>query len=214
MLPVQVPHAQAARVVAPRSKPGTLRRVHPKPDRSPRARMKQFLVVSVLAGNRSDILLGIARAVRDCGCNIAESHMMVLGNEFSMMLLVSGNWNTLTKFENQLPKLSKQLMLTLAARRSEERVPRHDLIPYAIDAVCLDQPGIVLNLTNFFAERGIGIADLATRTYLAAHTGAPMFAIQMAVNIPADLQIGTLRDEFTEFCDRLNLDAVLEPIKA
>ena len=175
--------------------------------------MKQFLAVSVLAENRPDMLHDIARAVRDCGCNIAESRMTVLGGEFSMLLLVSGNWNTLTKLENQLPKLGKRLGLTLSARRTEERAPRHDLIPYAIDVVCLDQPGIVFNLANFFAERNIGVADLVTRAYPAEHTGAPMFSVQMAVNIPTDLHIGTLREEFMEFCDRLNLDAILEPIK-
>lgn len=175
--------------------------------------MKQFLVVSVLAADRPGILHDIARAVRDCGCNVAESRMTVLGSDFSMLLLVSGNWNTLTKLENQLPKLEKRLALTLSAHRTEERAPRHDLIPYAIDVVCLDQPGIVFNLANFFAERSIGIADLTTRAYPADHTGAPMFSVQMAVNIPTDLHIGTLREEFMDFCDRLNLDAILEPIK-
>ncbi|MDE2070575.1 MAG: glycine cleavage system protein R [Gammaproteobacteria bacterium] len=213
MLPAFPRYAQAARAVAPDDKPGTLRRVHPKPDRSPRVRTKQFLAVSVLAENRPDVLHDIARAVQVCGCNIAESRMTVLGSEFSMLLLVSGNWNTLTKLEDQIPKLGKHPQLTIAARRTEECAPRHDLIPYAIDAVCLDQPGIVFNLAHFFAERDIGVADLATRTYLAEHTGAPMFAVQMAVNIPADLHIGTLRDEFMDFCDRLNLDAILEPIK-
>ena len=175
--------------------------------------MKQFLVVSVLGEDRPSILHDLARAVRDAGCNVVESRMTVLGGEFSMLLLVSGNWNTITKLEATLPKLSEKLGLTLASRRTSERKPRHDLLPYAVDVVCPDQPGIVFNLANFFAERSIGIADLATRSYPAAHTGAPMFAVQMAVNIPTDMHIGRLREDFMEFCDQLNLDAIMEPIK-
>ncbi|HVC37340.1 MAG TPA: glycine cleavage system protein R [Gammaproteobacteria bacterium] len=175
--------------------------------------MKQFLVMSVLAEDRPGILHDIAGAVKDCGCNVIESRMTVLGGEFTMVLLVSGNWNTITKLEGQLPKLEKRLTLSLSARRTTEREPRHNLVPYAIDAVCLDQPGIIFNLANFFAERNIGIADLVTHGYPAAHTGAPMFAVQMAVNIPANLHIGGLREEFMDFCDRLNLDAIMEPIK-
>ncbi|MDE2195669.1 MAG: glycine cleavage system protein R [Gammaproteobacteria bacterium] len=175
--------------------------------------MKQFLVVSALGEDRPGILHDIARALKDCGCSMVESRMTVLGGEFAMLLLVSGNWNTITKLENLLPRLEQRLSLTIAARRTSERAPRHDLIPYAIDVVCLDQPGIVFNLANFFAERSIGIADLATRGYPAAHTGAPMFAVQMAVNIPTDVHIGTLREEFMDFCDKLNLDAIMEPIK-
>jgi glycine cleavage system transcriptional repressor len=176
--------------------------------------MKQFLVVSVLAEDRPGILHDLSRAVRDCGCNVVESRMTLLGGEFSMLLLVSGNWNTVSKLEAALPKLGEKLGLTLSSRRTAEREQRHDLLPYAIDVVCLDQPGIIYNLANFFAERKIGIADLSTRSYPAAQTGAPMFAVQLAVNIPADTHIGTLREEFMDFCDELNLDAIMEPIKS
>jgi glycine cleavage system transcriptional repressor len=41
-----------------------------------------------------------------------------------------------------------------------------------------------------------------------------MFAVQMAVNIPSTVHIAQLRDEFHELCDRLNLDAIIEPAKA
>ncbi|MDZ7770884.1 MAG: hypothetical protein U5K38_18435 [Woeseiaceae bacterium] len=49
-------------------------------------------------------------------------------------------------------------------------------MPYAVDVVCLDQPGIVFHLANFFAARNVEIADLATRRYAApipAHRCSP-----------------------------------------
>ena len=86
-------------------------------------------------------------------------------------------------------------------------------MPYAVDVIALDQQGIVYHLADFFSSRDIEIADVATRRYAAAHTGAPMFAVQMAVNIPARLNLAQLREEFLELGDRLNLDAILEPVK-
>ena len=41
-----------------------------------------------------------------------------------------------------------------------------------------------------------------------------MFSVQANVNVPANLSIAQLREEFTEFCDHLNLDAILEPVKS
>ncbi len=38
-----------------------------------------------------------------------------------------------------------------------------------------------------------------------------MFAVQMTVNVPRHLHVATLRDEFLEYCDEHNLDAVMEP---
>jgi glycine cleavage system transcriptional repressor len=40
-----------------------------------------------------------------------------------------------------------------------------------------------------------------------------MFSVQITVNIPGNLQISALRDEFMDFCDHLNLDAIMEPVK-
>ena len=50
-------------------------------------------------------------------------------------------------------------------------------------------------------------------SYNAIHTGAPMLSLSMNIGVPAAVHIGRLRDEFTDFCDSLNLDATLEPAR-
>ncbi len=156
----------------------------------------------------------LTKVILACGGNIEESRMTTLGSEFAMLLLVSGNWHTLSRLENGLDKLAEDGNLTFAIRKTDEHPPRSDRMPYAVDVVALDQQGIVFNLANFFASRDIEIADVATRSYAAAHTGAPMFAVQMAVNVPSSVHVAQLREEFHELCDRLNLDAILDPVKA
>ena len=99
------------------------------------------------------------------------------------------------------------------SRKTGERAVKEDRMPYMVDAVSLDHQGIVYGLANFFATHDIEIADVATRSYAAAHTGAPMFAVQMSVNEPSSIHIAQLREEFLELSDRLNLDAILEPVK-
>jgi len=71
----------------------------------------------------------------------------------------------------------------------------------------------VHSLANFFSQRSINIQDLSTSTYSAAHTGTLMFSVHISLEVPADTHIASLREEFLEFCDRLNLDAVIEPLK-
>ncbi len=140
--------------------------------------------------------------------------MTALGSEFAMLLLVSGNWHTLAKIETELEKLSQRDALSVSVRRTASREPRSNLIPYLIDVVCLQQPDVVEGIAGFFASRDIDIAELSTHSYAAAHTGSPMLSVQLTVNIPAELSISALRDEFLEFCDGRNFDAVIEPIKS
>ncbi len=175
--------------------------------------MKQHLAISAIGSDRTGMVHDLTRIVADCGGSISESRMTGLGSEFAMLLLVSGNWHALARLETELKKLADSGNLSLQLRRTEQRSTRSDLLPYSVDVVCLDQTGIVSKLSGFFATRGIDIAELSTRSYAAAHTGAPMFAVQMIVNVPSRIHLSTLREEFLEICDQLNLDAILEPVK-
>lgn len=177
------------------------------------ATQKTYLVISALGEDHPGIVNQLSRVILEHGCNIEDSRMTVLGGEFAAMLLVEGRWNTLAKVENGLPELGRQLGMTIVSKRTSGRAAGGNLLPYAVDVVAMDHPGIVNNLAAFFAERSINIEDMATSTYAAAHTGTPMFSVHMTVGIPADLHIAGLREEFMDYCDGLNLDAVLEPIK-
>lgn len=172
-----------------------------------------FLVLSALGKDRPGIVDQLSKAVFELDCNIADSRMTVLGGTFAILLLVEGPWNQLVKLEDQIEDLQARLNLTIISERTDSREPELSLLPYGVEVVALDHPGIVHQLANFFSQRGINIEDMSTASYAAAHTGAPMFSVHMAVGIPGDIHIAALRDDFMDFCDAMNLDAVLEPLK-
>lgn len=171
------------------------------------------LVISALGKDRPGIVNELSKAIFDLNCNISDSRMTVLGGEFAILLMIDGPWNQLTKLEDQIPELQDRLSLTITSKRTEERAAEGNLLPYGVDVVSLDHPGIVYSLARFFSEKNINIEDMTTSSYAAAHTGTSMFSVRMNIGIPADLQIAVLRDEFMDFCDSMNIDAVLEPIK-
>lgn len=175
--------------------------------------MKKHLVISALGRDRPGIVNQLSGAILDSGCNIEDSRMAVLGGEFAVILLVSGPWNAVAKFESQVKALEAKLELTLVTKPTEARPVKTDMLPYLVDVVAMDHPGIVHEVAEFFSLRGINIEDLSTWTYAAAHTGTPMFSMSMTVSVPAGLNIGSLREDFTEFCDGKNLDATLEPAR-
>ena len=175
--------------------------------------MSQLIVLSAIGTDRTGVVQDISKVILACGGNIEESRMTTLGAEFAVLMLVSGNWHTLSRLETALDKLTADNNLTISIRKTGARTSQDARMPYAVDVVSLDQQGIVFNLADFFASRDIEIADVATRSYSAAHTGSPMFSVQMAVNVPSGVSISQLRDDFMELCDRLNLDAILEPVK-
>lgn len=172
------------------------------------------LAISAIGEDKPGIVDELSRCIMSSGCGIVDSRMTILGGDFAILMLVDGNWNSLAKLETQLQPLGERLGLTITARRTSPKEPRRDLLPYGIDVAAMDQPGIVHNLARFFSQRQINIQEMVTSSYAAAHTGTPMFTVHMTVDIPASLQISTLREEFMDVCDQLNLDAVMEPVKS
>jgi len=173
----------------------------------------EYLVISALGRDRPGIINDLAMAAVDAGCNIVDSRMTVLGGEFAVLMMVAGKWNAIAMLESQMPAVGKRLELTVISKRTEEHEVLDGGRPYTVEVIALDHPGIVHQLAGFFSSRSINIQDLATDSYRAAHTGAQMFSANLTVNIPADVHISRLREEFLDFCDQLNLDAVLEPVK-
>jgi len=137
-----------------------------------------------------------------------------MGEEIIVMMLVNGNWNAIAKLESTLQKLGEKDGVSLEVRRTGPKAQEGDRLPYIVEVVSADSPGIVHHLAGFFSSRNIAIDGLVSTCYQATQTGTAMFSAHISISIPAATQISALREEFMEFCDRMNLDAILEPVKA
>jgi len=172
--------------------------------------MIKNLVISALGNDKPGIVNELSKAILDQGGNISESRMTVLGGEFAMMLLVTGNQECIDNILSKLEATGEQLNLTLIAKETQAQETDQKRLPYQVTVVSMDHPGIVHNISDFLSSRSLNIEEIETKTYPAAHTGTAMFSLEMTISVPADSSVKTLRDEFIVFCDDLNLDASLE----
>ncbi|MBI3560236.1 MAG: glycine cleavage system protein R [Gammaproteobacteria bacterium] len=175
--------------------------------------MSNYLVISAVGEDRPGLVADLTQIIVNCGCNIEESRMSLLGGEFAVLMMVSGPWNSIAKLEDALPSSASKLGINTAQKRTQARALTQERLPYNVEVVSLDHPGIVQQLASFFSKRQINIHDMYTTSHRAAHTGSTMFSLSMTIEIPAGTHITTLREQFMEFCDHLNLDAILEPVK-
>ena len=166
-----------------------------------------------MGANRAGLIEPLVKAIRECGCSIVDSRMSVIGDRLAIMMLLSGPWDAIAKIENLLVRLEGELEMTFLVQRTNTREPERELMPYAVEVVAVDQIGLVHQIAQFFARRKINIEDLYSGNYAAAHTGTQMFSLHMTISVPTDISIAALRNEFMDFCDQLNLDAIMEPVK-
>jgi len=174
--------------------------------------MNKHFVISALGQDKPGIVNSLSKNILDFGGNITDSRMSVLGDEFALVMLVTGTEETISHIENSLPGLQDSLGLTIISKQTDARISEERRLPYCVNVVAMDNPGIVHDVTGFLSNRGINVEELSTSTYSAAHTGTPMFSLDLNISLPADVNISQLRNDFLSFCDGLNLDARLEPV--
>lgn len=172
-----------------------------------------YLAITASGEDQVGLVERFTSRILDAGCNIEASRMAVLGAQFAILMLVSGPWHALTKLEDRAGAIGEELGLAIVCKRTRPQARGTPLIPYRVNVVAMDHPGIVHKLAEFFARQGINIEELATETYPAPHTGTPMFSVNLTVGVPAGMHLPSLRGDFFDYCDNLNLDAVMEPAR-
>lgn len=174
---------------------------------------REYLVITATGEDQVGLVQRFTARISEAGCNIEDSRMALLGGQFAIIMLISGRWDALTKLEDKVDQIGVELGLSIIHKRTREVERKEPLVPYHIEVVAMDHPGIVQSLAEFFSRLGINIEELDTGTYPAPHTGTPMFKVDMIVGIPGTVHIPTLRGDFFDYCDNLNLDAIFEPAR-
>ena len=174
---------------------------------------ENYLLISAFGSPSQSPLLAISRRISDCGCNLAEARVSTLGNELSVLALAQGAWDAIAKLENALARLDRDGDMRLGHFRTGARQQQSNLLPYVVEVIAADKPGVLFQLADFFAHQNISIEQLHSSRYRAMQTGADMFSAQITIGIPNTTHIAALRDDFLEFCDGLNLDAIMDPMK-
>lgn len=173
---------------------------------------ENYLVITAVGKEEQDVLIEISDQVAALRCTILDCRMTVLGEESAVYMLVTGKWDALTKLESAITEWKRGVDFEVCVVRTPSR-PNRPGMPYSVNVVAADGPGIVHDLVVFFAARNIGVEDLQATTYCAPQSDTRVFSMNMILRLPATTHLPALREEFMMFCDERNLDAVIEPLR-
>lgn len=172
--------------------------------------MLDYLVLTAVGPDRTGIVTELSDGVQQLDCSIDDSRMALLGGEFSIIMMVSGESENIAKLKDALPQLEQKTGLKIIAKTTSAPRIAEGVRAMAVEVVATDAPGIVHNVTRFFSDRGINIDTLATDRYPAPHTGTPTFELDMGIHIPADVDLDALQNDFQALCDEMELEGSIE----
>jgi len=174
---------------------------------------KMQLAITALGNNQINFIAEILPAIRDCNCNILEIRSSRLAQSTGAYLLIQGNWNQIAKLESTLDIIEKRLDIKIHLLRPNQKDKAKDCVPYSLETISLDRDNIIESIASFLFDRGIEIEEITGSSYQAPYVQSAVFSTKLVILIPPQTHLMTLREEFMDFCDQLNIDAILEPIK-
>lgn len=167
-----------------------------------------FLVLSALGPDRPGLVAEVTEYLTERGANVEDSRMTVLGGEFGILVLVSGEPGEIGAIERDRARLAEKTGLELLLRRtkSPEEHRRDASVPCLVTAEALDHEGIVRAVSRALHVAGVNIVSLETTAYEAPDTGTPLFRLEARVDLPPDVAVDKLRKAMDVVAEAENLD--------
>lgn len=173
---------------------------------------KSYLVLTAVGPDRPGLVSEISSLVLSAGANLEDSRMAILGGEFALLVLVSGDEQAMQQVASRGEALGAKLGLRLLTKPTTSRQTARDFLPFEIRVTGVDRPGIVQRVTGVLAGRGVNVASLESRLDFAPESGTPLFILEANLQIPSALALEDLRRELSKACDEENWEYSLQGV--
>ncbi|MFN3814417.1 MAG: glycine cleavage system protein R [Aquificaceae bacterium] len=125
----------------------------------------KFFILSLFGKDRPGIVASVSKTLYELGLNIEDSSMTRLGDEFTIMLILSSE-ESITKEDilERLRDVEVRYGLFASCKEleaSHQRIHAERNI-YRIVVFGSDKPGIVYSVSSLLADKGINISNLRT----------------------------------------------------
>jgi glycine cleavage system transcriptional repressor len=175
--------------------------------------MKRWFALSAIGLDRPGIVADLAELIYECDCNLEDSSMTILGSEFAVLLLLSGEG---TDVERRLGAACKRLewekRLTVFFRPLEgDPAARPLRRGGALECVVtgVDKAGIVARVARTLADHGVNITALQTQSRPEPESGTQIFTMRIRMAVPPTLDRRALRERLEQVASELCVDVTL-----
>lgn len=150
------------------------------------------LVITAIGPDQPGIVEAISDAGRRAGANWAASRMANLAGQFAGIVHFEVADAQVASLEEGLRALESR-GLRIAIARGKGAAPAQAARVVHLDLVGHDRPGIVHELSESLASRGVSIEELHTHVASAAMAGGSLFKVHARLAVPPSLRVDDLK---------------------
>ena len=167
--------------------------------------MTNYLVVTAMGDDRPGIVSQLAKVASDCDCDIVDSRMAIFGNEFTLIMMLSGAWPAITLLETSLSSVSMELGLLTVMKRTSKHTPQNFMSRIEVNFEGKNQRGTMRQITEFLASQSLDLA--AVRSHAEENSNAEQIqSVYFAINIPENADLDGLEQGIHDLANTMSLN--------
>jgi glycine cleavage system regulatory protein len=171
--------------------------------------MAAHLVLTVIAPDKPGIVETLSQTISDHGANWLGSRMARLAGEFAGIVEVSAPEDATAKLEAALVSLESQgLRVQIAQSTAGDAASAHRHL--LLEVVGNDRPGIVREIAQTLAGRGVNLDELSTGCESAPMSGEVLFRATARLQVPESVTVEDLGEELEKIAADLMVDLKLD----
>lgn len=174
--------------------------------------MENKFIMTAFSKDRPGVVADITEVIYENGCNLEDSTMTSMLDEFAIILLFAGKGDSL---KDQLLKdcrrLEREKGITAFIRsvEAEDKEKQINFFTNTINVEGIDQAGIVFKVSRFLADNNINIENLTSRRITSPESGTVIYFTEMKIQIPEKISLERLENELSQVSEGLNLDIIV-----
>jgi glycine cleavage system transcriptional repressor len=173
--------------------------------------MRRWFAMSAIGRDRPGIVADLAELIYDCDCNLEDSRMTILGSEFAVLLLLSGQGDDVQhRLSAGCKRLEWEKRLAVFIRPLDQSPPPPGDAVRGASLECVvtgvDKAGIVARVTRTIEEQGANIIDLQTDLRPEPESGTPMYTMRIRLVVPLERDVRALRQALERVAADLRVD--------
>ena len=177
--------------------------------------MKQLFALSAIGRDRPGIVADLAELIYECDCNLEDSRMTILGSEFAVLLLLSGQGADVERHLSAgCKRLEWEKRLTVFFRPLDGGLPApRDERELECVVTGVDKAGIVARIARTLADHGANVADLRTELRPEPESGTPIYTMHIVMRLPDGVDERALRARLERDAAELVVDLTVGPCR-
>ena len=171
--------------------------------------MENKYIMTAFSKDRPGIVADITEVLFENGCNLEDSSMTGMLDEFVIILLFTGQGDDLKdRLLRDCRRLEKEKGITAFIRllEAKEKEKPIDFFTKTIKVQGIDQTGIVYKVTRFLANNNINIENLTSRRRTSPESGTAMYFMDIKVQVPEKISVEHLEKGLSQVGEELNLE--------